>query len=150
MACSSAALLLRSANDKHPRGLANSSDVVGRHYMGHTNGVVLALSKCPNPTVFQKTLAVNDFYFGSKEFQHPMGHISFVGKLDRDALKAGAPAIAPGFVLENMADHSLDFWLTSEDLPDRNNRVTEREGRDHPLPVTGDGHGERNGEANRP
>src|SRR5215471_10062777 len=66
-AINSAALLLRSANDKHPRGLANSSGVVGRHYMGHTNSVLMAISKCPNPTVFQKTLALNDFYFGSKE-----------------------------------------------------------------------------------
>src|SRR5206468_876368 len=64
-AINSAALLLRSASEKHPKGLANSSDVVGRHYMGHVNSVVLAVSKCPNPTTFQKTLAVNDFYFGS-------------------------------------------------------------------------------------
>jgi choline dehydrogenase-like flavoprotein len=63
-AVNSAALLLRSANDKHPRGLANSSDVVGRHYMGHINSVLMALSKCPNETVFQKTLAINDFYLG--------------------------------------------------------------------------------------
>ena len=123
-AINSAALLLRSANEKHPNGLGNGSDMVGRHYMGHVNSVLMAISKCPNPTVFQKTLALNDFYFGSKEWQYPMGHISFVGKLDRDTLKAGAPAIAPGFVLENMAEHSLDFWLTSEDLPDPNNRVT--------------------------
>jgi len=123
-AINSAALLLRSANDKHPRGLANGSDVVGRHYMGHVNSVLMALSKCPNPTVFQKTLALNDFYFGSKEWEFPMGHISFVGKLDGDTLKAGAPAIAPGWTLELMAKHSLDFWLTSEDLPDPNNRVT--------------------------
>jgi choline dehydrogenase-like flavoprotein len=123
-AINSAALLLRSANDKHPRGLANGSDVVGRHYMGHVNSVLMALSKCPNPTVFQKTLALNDFYFGSKEWEFPMGHISFVGKLDGDTLRAGAPAIAPGWTLELMAKHSLDFWLTSEDLPDPNNRVT--------------------------
>ncbi len=123
-AINSAALLLRSASDKHPRGLANGSDVVGRHYMGHINSVLMAISRCPNPTIFQKTLSVNDFYFGSKEWQYPMGHISFVGKLDRETLKAGAPAIAPGFTLELMAKHSLDFWLTSEDLPDPNNRVT--------------------------
>jgi choline dehydrogenase-like flavoprotein len=123
-AINSAALLLRSANDKHPAGLANSSGVVGRHYMGHVNSVLMAISRCPNPTVFQKTLAVNDFYFGSPEWSYPMGHISFVGKLDRDTLKAGAPAIAPGFTLELMAQRSLDFWLTSEDLPDPDNRVT--------------------------
>ena len=123
-AINSPALLLRSANDKHPRGLANSSGVVGRHYMGHVNSVLMAISKCPNPTVFQKTLAVNDFYFGSKEWSYPLGHISFVGKLDGETLKAGAPAIAPGWSLEMIATHSIDFWLTSEDLPDPNNRVT--------------------------
>jgi choline dehydrogenase-like flavoprotein len=128
-AINSAALLLRSANDRHRGGLANGSDVVGRHYMGHINSVLMALSKCPNPTVFQKTLAVNDFYFGSDQFPYPMGHISFVGKLDAATLSAGAPAIAPGWTLELMARHSLDFWLTSEDLPDPENRVTlDREG----------------------
>jgi choline dehydrogenase-like flavoprotein len=123
-AINSAALLLRSANEKHPRGLANSSDLVGRHYMGHVNSVMLALSKCPNPTIYHKTLAVNDFYFGSKEWNYPMGHFSFVAKLDGTALSAGAPAIAPGWTLDLMAQHSLSFWLTSEDLPDPNNRVT--------------------------
>ena len=129
-AINSAALLLRSANEKHPRGLANGSDVVGRHYMGHVNSVLLALSKCPNPTLYQKTLAVNDFYFASKDWEYPMGHFSFVAKLDGVALSAGAPAIAPGWTLDLMAQHALSFWLTSEDLPDPNNRVRlDREGR---------------------
>ncbi len=123
-AINSAALLLRSASEQHPRGLANGSDVVGRHYMGHVNSVLMALSKCPNPTVFQKTLAVNDFYLGSPDWPFPMGHISFVGKLDGATLSAGAPAFAPGWTLELMGRHSLDFWLTSEDLPDPDNRVT--------------------------
>jgi choline dehydrogenase-like flavoprotein len=92
--------------------------------MGHINSVLLAISRTPNPTVFQKTLGVNDFYFGSPEWSYPMGHISFGGKLDAIALSAGAPAIAPGFALDQMAKHSLDFWLTSEDLPDPQNRVT--------------------------
>jgi choline dehydrogenase-like flavoprotein len=129
-AINSAALLLRSAGERHPRGLANGSDVVGRHYMGHVNSVLMALSRCPNPTVFQKTLAVNDFYFGAPEWGHPMGHISFVGKLDGVTLSAGAPAIAPGWTLDLMGKHSIDFWLTSEDLPDPDNRVTlDRDGR---------------------
>jgi choline dehydrogenase-like flavoprotein len=123
-AINSAALLLRSWSDKHPRGLANSSDLVGRNYMGHVNSVLMAVSKCPNPTVFQKTLGLNDFYFGSAEWPYPMGHISFVGKLDGVTLEAGAPALAPGWTLDLMARHSLDFWLTSEDLPDPENRVT--------------------------
>jgi len=128
-AINSAALLLRSANDRHPNGLANGSGVVGRHYMGHVNSVLLAISRTPNPTVFQKTLGLNDFYFGDDDFNYPMGHISFVGKLDAVALSAGAPAIVPGMTLDVMAKHSLDFWLTSEDLPDPENRVTlDREG----------------------
>src|SRR5262249_26365288 len=64
-AINSAALLLRSANEKDPQGLANSSDVVGRNYMGHVNSILMAVSRCPNPTIFQKTLSVNDFYLGS-------------------------------------------------------------------------------------
>jgi choline dehydrogenase-like flavoprotein len=142
-AINSAALLLRSMSDQHPRGLANGSDVVGRHYMGHVNSVLMALSKCPNPTVFQKTLALNDFYFGSPEWPYPMGHISFVGKLDGVTLSAGAPAIAPGWTLDLMGKHSLDFWLTSEDLPDPDNRVTlDRAGRIvlSYTPNNGEGH----------
>jgi len=129
-AINSAALLLRSANAKHPRGLANGSDTVGRHYMGHINSVLMAISREPNPSVFQKTLALNDFYFRSDDGDLPLGHISFVGKLDAATLSAGAPKIVPGMTLDFLARHSLDFWLTSEDLPDRNNRVTlDAEGR---------------------
>ncbi len=123
-AINSAALLLRSASERHPAGLANASGVVGRHYMGHVNSVMMSISRCPNPTVFQKTLALNDFYFGAPDFAYPMGHISFVGKLDAATLSAGAPKIAPEWTLDLMATHSLDFWLTSEDLPDPTNRVT--------------------------
>jgi choline dehydrogenase-like flavoprotein len=123
-AVNSAALMLRSANDKHPNGLANSSDQVGRNYMCHTNSVMLAISKCENPTVFQKTFGLNDFYFRSQDWDYPMGHISFVGKTDAAILGEGAPKIVPGFTLELMAKHSLDFWMTSEDLPLPDNRVT--------------------------
>jgi choline dehydrogenase-like flavoprotein len=123
-AINSAALLLRSANDMHPRGLANSSGVVGRHYMGHINSVLLAISREANPTVFQKTLGINDFYHRADDFEFPLGHISFVGKFDAITLSAGAPPFVPGFTLDAIAKHSLDFWLTSEDLPDPENRVT--------------------------
>lgn len=142
-AINSAALLLRSANDRHPHGLANGSGVVGRHYMGHINSVLLAISRTPNPTVFQKTLAVNDFYFGEPGFPFPMGHISFVGKLDAVALSGGAPAFVPGLTLDLVAQHSLDFWLTSEDLPDPDNRVTiDRDGQVvlSYTPNNGEGH----------
>ncbi len=127
-AVNSAALLLRSASDKHPAGLANGSGVVGRHYMAHNNSAMIALSKRPNTTVFQKTLGVNDYYHGDAGYAHPMGHVQMLGKSQPDMFRGDA-TFAPGLVLEQMATHALDFWFTSEDLPDPENRVTlERDG----------------------
>lgn len=123
-AVNSAALLLRSANEKHPDGLANRSGVVGRHYMAHNNSALLAISKTPNPSKFGKTFAINDYYFGSDDFDFPLGHIQMLGKSDAVMYKEEAPSFTPDFPLEFMAAHSLDFWLTSEDLPDPENRVT--------------------------
>src|SRR5919106_2703489 len=123
-AANSAALLLRSASDKHPNGLANSSDVVGRHYMAHLNSAVIAISQTPNPTKFQKTLGVNDFYWGAPDSELPLGHIQMLGKSDRNILRAGAPWFAPKLALDYMAKHAIDFWLTTEDLPHPQNRVT--------------------------
>src|ERR1700758_4466649 len=68
-AANSAKLLLASASDKHPNGLANGSDQVGRNFMYHNSQAVLALSREENPTVFQKTLGVNDFYFSGPGFE---------------------------------------------------------------------------------
>jgi len=128
-AVNSAALLLRSASDAHPRGLANRSDVVGRHYMAHHNSALVALSKRTNPTRFQKTLGLNDFYFGDGEQEGPLGHIQMLGKSHPEMFRDDAPALTPGFALDQMAKHAVDFWLTSEDLPDPENRVTvERDG----------------------
>ena len=62
-----------SANDRHPNGLANGSDQVGRNYMFHNSAAVLALSREENPTIFQKTLGLNDFYFGSRRLRLPDG-----------------------------------------------------------------------------
>jgi choline dehydrogenase-like flavoprotein len=126
-AANSAKLLLASASDKHPRGLANGSDQVGRNYMFHNSQAVLALSKEPNPTVFQKTLGVNDFYLGSDDFQYPMGNIQMIGKSQADMYKGEKPLetrLAPGFALRDVAGHAVDFWLSTEDLPVPENRVT--------------------------
>ena len=131
-AVNSAALLLRSASDKHPNGLANSSDVVGRHYMAHLNSAVIAISRTPNDTKFQKTLGLNDYYWGAGDSQLPLGHIQMLGKTDADILRTGAPRFVPGLALDYVARHSLDFWLTTEDLPHPDNRVTvDREGNIH-------------------
>jgi choline dehydrogenase-like flavoprotein len=131
-AANSAKLLLASASDKHPGGLANGSDQVGRNYMFHNSQAVLALSKEPNPTVFQKTLGVNDFYFRGPDFDYPMGNIQMIGKSQAEMFKGEKPMetkLAPGFALRDVATHAVDFWLSTEDLPVPENRVTlERDG----------------------
>jgi choline dehydrogenase-like flavoprotein len=127
-AVNSAALLLRSASDRHPNGLANGSDVVGRHYMRHNNLALMAVSKEPNPTSFQKTLALNDWYLGSDDWDFPLGGIQMLGKSDKDQIKGEAPRWAgwavPKMPLDVLAHHAVDFWLCGEDLPLPGNRVT--------------------------
>jgi choline dehydrogenase-like flavoprotein len=132
-AANTAKLLLLSASDRHPAGLANGSDEVGRNYMFHNSQAVLALSRDENPTVFQKTLGLNDFYFGSDEFEHPLGNIQMVGKSQAPMFrgeKPGETRLAPQWSLERIARHAVDFWLSTEDLPRPENRVTvDRDGR---------------------
>jgi choline dehydrogenase-like flavoprotein len=126
-AANSAKLLLTSATDKHPRGLANGSDQVGRNYMFHNSQAVLALSKEENPTVFQKTLGVNDFYFRGPDFEFPLGNIQMVGKSQAPMFrgeKPGETRFAPEWTLRDVAKHAVDFWLSTEDLPLPENRVT--------------------------
>jgi choline dehydrogenase-like flavoprotein len=126
-AANTAALLLSSANDKHLNGLANGSDQVGRNYMFHASEAVLALSRDENPTVFQKTLGLNDFYFGTDEHDYPLGNIQMVGKSQAPMFHGEKPTetkLAPGWTLEKIAKHAIDFWLSTEDLPLPENRVT--------------------------
>jgi choline dehydrogenase-like flavoprotein len=126
-AANSAKLLLQSGNDKHPNGLANGSDQVGRNYMYHNSVAVLAVSREPNPTNFQKTLGLNDFYFGMPGFEYPMGNIQMVGKSQGPMYKGEKPmetTLAPRFSLNDVAAHAVDFWLSTEDLPRPENRVT--------------------------
>ena len=126
-AANSAKLLLMSANDKHPNGLANGSDQVGRNYIFHNSQAVLAISLEPNATIFQKTIALNDFYFGMNGFEYPMGNIQMTGKSLGPMYRGEKPletALLPMGLLDNLARHAVDFWLTTEDLPDPENRVT--------------------------
>ena len=122
-AINSAALLLRSANEKHPRGLANSSDMVGRHFMFHQADAILALSLKENSSQYMKTFGVNDFYFGEPDYPYPMGNVQPIGSFHHEMMKGDAPAITPEFVLEKMTAHAVPWWPTTEDLPDPNNRV---------------------------
>jgi choline dehydrogenase-like flavoprotein len=127
-AANSAKLLLASSNDAHPNGLANGSDQVGRNFMFHNSQAVLALSRDENPTIFQKTLGVNDFYFtGGERFDFPLGNIQMVGKSQAPMFrgeKPGETRFAPTWTLRDIARHAVDFWLSTEDLPRPNNRVT--------------------------
>jgi choline dehydrogenase-like flavoprotein len=126
-AANSAQLLLASATERHPNGLSNRSDQLGRNYTFHNSQAVLALSKEPNPTVFQKTLGLNDFYFGSDDFEFPLGNIQMIGKSQAEMYRGEKPLqtkLAPTRTLEDMARHAVDFWLSTEDLPQPDNRVT--------------------------
>lgn len=122
-AVNSAALLLRSADTGAPRGVANGSDVVGRHYMVHNQSALMGLSPRPNPTVFQKTLALNDWYFGDDDFPWPMGQMQMLGKLQGGMLTANVPYL-PRALGNRLARHGMDWIGLSEDLPDPENRVT--------------------------
>ncbi len=124
VAVNSAALLLRSANKRHPDGIANGSGVVGRNYMCHNNSAFFAVSKQRNDTRFEKTLGLNDFYWGTSDYPHPMGHIQMLGKSHAAEFQGDAPAFTPRIALKQLTEHALDLWLTSEDLPDPENRVT--------------------------
>ena len=126
-AANSAKILLLSANDKHPNGLANGSDQLGRNYMFHDSTAVLALSREENTTVYQKTLGLNDFYFGADDFEYPLGNVQMVGKSQAPMFRGERPRetkLAPEWTLERMAKHAIDFWLSTEDLPLPENRVT--------------------------
>jgi choline dehydrogenase-like flavoprotein len=122
-AVNSTLLLVRSANSKHPNGLANSSGLLGCNYMVHNNTALMALNPLrENPTVFQKTMAVNDYYLKSAEWDYPMGNIQLLGKLQAGMLTANQPLV-PRPVLQAMANRSVDWWVMSEDLPDPENRI---------------------------
>ena len=126
-ALSSALLLLRSANDKHPDGLANGSGQVGRNYMRHNQSILMALMREPNDTVFQKTLAISDYYFGADDWDYPLGLIqmcatSHGAQIRGEALPEWLEWM-PRMPFEEMARHSMDFWLSSEDLPRPENRI---------------------------
>jgi choline dehydrogenase-like flavoprotein len=132
-AANTAKLLLQSASESHPNGLANGSDQVGRNYMFHDSTAVLALSREENATSYQKTLGLNDFYFGSDDFEYPLGNVQMVGKSQAEMFRGERPQatrLAPEWTLERMARHAIDFWLSTEDLPSSENRVTvDRDGK---------------------
>ncbi len=128
-AINSAALLLRSASDRHPQGLANGSGVIGRYYMRHLTSSLIGISREPNPTVFQKTLGINDFYLGGPRDPDPLGHVQTLGRCHPAMLEAEGVPLPPGLTFTDVARRALELTVFSEDLPDAHNRVTiERNG----------------------
>jgi choline dehydrogenase-like flavoprotein len=124
-AVNSAALLLRSGSSLHRNGLANSSGMVGRNYMVHNNTALRAVNPFRvNPTTFQKTMSVNDYYFRSEEgYLFPLGNLQLLGKLQAGMLTANQRGV-PKPILGVLASRNVDWWVMSEDLPDPQNRVT--------------------------
>ncbi|HWB73315.1 MAG TPA: GMC family oxidoreductase [Nannocystaceae bacterium] len=126
-AINSAALLLRSHGDAHPRGLANGSDQVGRNYMTHHNGLFIAYGEAKNESRFGKTFGVGDFYRGAGPDDPPLGSIQLMGRMDEGGLAAMAREQLPGVPVAEIAAHSLDIFLTTEDLPVPDNRIALRD-----------------------
>jgi choline dehydrogenase-like flavoprotein len=137
-AVNSAALLLRSASEHHPNGLANRSDQVGRNFMKHLATALVALHSEINQANFQKTIAVNDFYWGEPDYPYPMGMVQNTGNVLADMIPAEAPPLMapivkliPHYERHLMAERAVGWWLQTEDLPDPNNRVSVKDGKIH-------------------
>lgn len=126
-AINSAALLLRSAGGRHPNGLANSSGLVGRNYMSHQNGCFIAVTEEPNPSAFQKYFAIGDFYHRGPDAPFPLGLIQLMGKPDTGTLEWLRDGQLPGVPIEDIKRRTIDFFLTAEDLPSVENRITLRQ-----------------------
>jgi choline dehydrogenase-like flavoprotein len=123
-AVNSAALLLRSASDTHPDGLANSSGLVGRHYMAHLATMMQGFHPFRrNHTVFQKTVAINDFYLQGPDGGYPLGQIQSQGRTHGVMAQSVAPWI-PRWAYDAWVARGVDWLAISEDLPRDDNRVT--------------------------
>lgn len=126
-AVQSAALLLASANDDYPNGLANGSDQVGRNFMNHNCSAVLALHPLRrNRAIYQKTLMMNDFYLAGAGGRPPLGNVQMLGKITAPIL--AATTSLPGWLAGWIAARSFDFYAMSEDLPNPDSRVTLKDG----------------------
>ena len=123
-AVNSAALLLQSANDKHPKGLANSSGMAGTRYMAHLATMMQGFHPFrTNHTVFQKTVAINDFYLRGPDTPYPLGQIQSQGRTHGVMAQTVVPWI-PVWAYDAWVARGVDWLVMSEDLPSPENRVT--------------------------
>ena len=127
-ALSSALLLLRSANDAHPNGLANGSDQVGRNYMRHNiSRADGAHAEAERHGVPEDAWRSATTISASDDWDYPLGLIqmcatSHAAQIRGEALPPWLEWL-PNMPFEKMARHSMDFWLSSEDLPRPENRI---------------------------
>src|SRR6201999_1639299 len=123
-AVNTAALLLRSVSSDHPRGLANSSDQVGRNFMTHLTTFLVGVDpRRKNGAVYQKTLGINDWYSAGPTTKYPLGNIQGLGKLRGPQAKLAQPHV-PLALLDEVTKYSVDVLAQSEDLPVPDSRVT--------------------------
>ena len=127
-AVNSAALLLRSATSRQPAGLANSSGMVGTRYMAHLATMMEGFHPFQrNTTVFQKTVAINDFYRSRADLPYPLGQIQSQGRTHGVMAQGVGKTIVPGIPLwayDAWVARGVDWLVMSEDLPRAENRVT--------------------------
>lgn len=132
-AVNSAALLLRSASERHPDGLGNSSGLVGRRYMAHIATMISAVKLGDyNNVSFQKTIAINDFYLKGRDVDYPLGQIQSQGHIHPVMIQMAAPAdyqplaisIPQWFYAAAWTSWSTEWLAMTEDLPHEENRVT--------------------------
>lgn len=122
-AVQTAALLLASADEKNPAGLANRSDQVGRNFMNHNCSAVMAIHPFRrNRSVYQKTLMVNDYYLSGGPNGEPLGNIQMLGKISGTMLSSASNL--PRMAADWIASRSVDIYAMSEDLPNPESRVT--------------------------
>lgn len=122
-AINSALILLRSASQAAPQGLANRSGVVGRHLMNHhLTGLMGVNPLALNDTKFPKTLSVNDFYHGIPGDPDARGNVQMLGNIRGEMIRSAYPAV-PRMLADWLGRHSVDVLAMSEDLPNPDSRV---------------------------
>ena len=129
-AVNSAALMLDSANEIHPDGLANQSGMLGRNLMKQLMTVIVERGVANNKGTFPPSVSVNDFYWGDRDYPYPMGHIENSGGLLQDLIFAESPPILsviarviPGAGLQQLVKRSIGWWAQTGTLPNPNNRI---------------------------
>lgn len=122
-AVNSPVVLLRSQDASWPDGIGNQHDAVGRSYMLQNQSALMAVDpRRKTALTMQKTVGIHDFLFSTPDVPYPAGALQTLGKLTGSLLQADKPLI-PAWLLKNLAERSIDWWMTSEELPDPDNRV---------------------------